>query len=662
MEKYLPGKSLSNGDDIAEVVRMKRWVLAAIALLVLSPVVVRADYLILILNVGEQPKTSPPSGNGMMGGPPGMNFRGGPPGAGALGAMGVRGVPGGNNIGMPPGAGMFGMQGGPFGGLGMQGVQGGTVETKPSYVLVPVCLEVDANASALRQFDQAGMGTLKHRWGQATLVRENGPIALATAFYRLSDGKAFLRVEERYKAEHARLMRDKPSTDKVLELADWALSHGLLNKFEELMDKLAVDDKSNAAVADYLKVKAELAKPVAKMPSAEWFAAKKNSYKSDMRAPHWVVLHNLPEGDSAEVASRVDRLEKQLRSYYFWFARHGLVLPMPPERLVAIVAGSEDEVKFFKKGFYSDAPIVADGFYTPRENVTVLSVRPLSKEYTLLDTFANTNGYWQETGMARPNVLRGTKLPRPTSPDQVAKHVHAAAAALALKALEDNSEQASVSNDASRQLLFASGLLPRNVVVPEWALYGMSSLFGTVPGSPWPTLGAPNVHLLEVKDLRRNHKLEASGALLIRHIVTDTYFRQAQTHKDPALLKKAEATAWSLCFFLAQKKLANLQAYFKELSRLPRDIDLDEEVLMGCFARAFDAWDPVKKAVNTRRLDALATECFNHLNATPLEGEELFLVMKQAIANVEKKLSGSKGSGNGPTGSSGLPGVPPGMK
>src|SRR6185437_3746673 len=67
---------------------------------------------------------------------------------------------------------------------------------------------------------------------------------------------------------------------------------------------------------------------------------------------------------------------------------------------------------------------------------------------------------------------------------------------LMLKALEQEAELATVSHEVSRQLLFASGLLPRNVAVPEWALFGVGSFFETPLQSPWPTIGAPSPYYL----------------------------------------------------------------------------------------------------------------------------------------------------------------------
>jgi len=614
---------------------MKWLFLAVVGLLGLALPTARANYLMLIVNVGEQTKLaanqSGAPGFGMAGISPSQ-----PSSRRSYSPMGGAGMMGGS---------------GQMGGNGYMGGQGGTgVVTKPSFQLIPLCIEVESYPTTLnlRQLE-ANQQPIKilDKWGNLQLLKSHGPIALASFYLTQSGTRAYPKVATRYLTERAKVFKDskQPKAESVLDLAEWALSHGLLPKFEELMDKLALEEKTNPAVVAYVKVKAELAKPVPGMPTAPWFTERQKVCKTELKAPHYVLLHSLSDADQSEVTSRANRLEDHLHSYYYWFALRGQVLPVPRERLVAILAGTEEEVNYYHKGFSADGPIVADGFYGPRENVTVLSGRPLAKDYGMLEDFAKQ--YWTEPGMQRTNVLKG-KLPRYTTPEQGYKQIHAAACALALRAMEDSSELAGITNDGSRQLLFASGLLPRNVVVPEWALFGMSSLFGTAPDTPWQTLGAANVYLLHLRELRRERKLEASGSLLIRQIVTDTYFRQAETTKDPDLRKKAEATAWALSYFLARKELPKLQAYFKELARMPRDLDLDEETLMGCFARAFDVWDPNKKAVDNRRLETLANKWVADTNATIVEGEDMFIIMKKQLAEAEKTLLKDATEGGNP--------------
>ena len=85
-------------------------------------------------------------------------------------------------------------------------------------------------------------------------------------------------------------------------------------------------------------------------------------------------------------------------------------------------------------------------------------------------------------------------------------------------------------------------------------------------------------------------------------------------------MRKSRATAWSLTYFLAQKKLDGLLHYFKELGRMPRDLELNEDTLLNGFARAFDCVDGTKK-VDTRKLSSLADQWYRYIETTPVEPE-----------------------------------------
>ena len=71
---------------------------------------------------------------------------------------------------------------------------------------------------------------------------------------------------------------------------------------------------------------------------------------------------------------------------------------------------------------------------------------------------------------------------------------------------------------------------------------------------------------------------------------------------------------------------------------MPRDLDLDEDVLLGCFARAFDAWDNNTKTVNTARLQNVADKWANDMFAAEVEGLKMLEGVRQAFIDIEKSL------------------------
>src|SRR5262249_16254188 len=155
-------------------------------------------------------------------------------------------------------------------------------------------------------------------------------------------------------------------------------------------------------------------------------------------------------------------------------------------------------------------------------------------------------------------------------------------------------------------LLAATGLLPRNVDVPDWLQYGLAGYFETPYGAPYPAGGLASwSNLVAFKFYRP--KLSSSREVLY-NVLSDHYFHQAarsaaeaERHKENEKLaikadedwEKARCTAWALVYYLIQnKKFNNLLDYRRDIANLPRDLDLDAKKLEACFARAFGMSDP----------------------------------------------------------------------
>jgi hypothetical protein len=199
------------------------------------------------------------------------------------------------------------------------------------------------------------------------------------------------------------------------------------------------------------------------------------------------------------------------------------------------------------------------------------------------------------------------------------------------KALAVEAERATISHEATRQLLFATGMLPRNVEVPEWIQYGLSSFFETPPGAFYPGVGLPSwTNLIDFKYHRKKGHLGAPKDALLS-LVSDRYFLKsresaklldASRSRPDHLVNRAKddqevarSTAWALVYFLAKEgKLHTLLKYSQELDRLPRDLELSPRVLRGCFTRAYGLPD--------NRLQEVANEWFSGMENTVLEIQE----------------------------------------
>src|SRR5262249_16580888 len=125
-------------------------------------------------------------------------------------------------------------------------------------------------------------------------------------------------VLDRYHAKRKELLKDakaEDKADKLIELAKWALGHGLLDEFPKLMDELAKADPKHAAVAAYTKMKAEMDKPITKDDASASWKDKLGNYKTK-QTPHYVLIYNSPSGDSEEVVNFTKELEQNYRGFF----------------------------------------------------------------------------------------------------------------------------------------------------------------------------------------------------------------------------------------------------------------------------------------------------------------------------------------------------------
>ncbi len=675
---------------------MKRWFLAS-ALLFTSAGLTSADYVVIIANVGasKELRTQPARGMGGFRGMGGMaGTQGMPPGGPGPGMMGNQGGPrpgmgggmpgmggmqgmGGGMAGMGGMQGMAGMQG--MGGMmgmrgGMMGMRGGMmgggmmgggmmgggeipeVDDVPEFIIAIVAVEpVNPNNDINKRLTDKRVETpsakVTHKWGGSTLLAKTG-FAETIVLTNDSDHKPLKAVGHQFDKKFEELFKSKPSADLVLDLADWTLAHGLVDKFPQVMDKLVELDKTHPAAIAYLKIKADLDRQV-KDEDPPWRSKLLSGYKVDDTG-HYTIVYNATS--TLDVRSHRELLENSFRGFYYWFALKGIVQPVPIHRQVVVLTGQQADFNHLHK-ILTSGPVVVDGFFARRENLAVMASQRQDEAYDSLKKFWKK---WKDRDFRATEILsrdprtHKSGVPANTNSDQVHQ---AQMVALMLKALEQEAELATISHDASRQLLFASGLLPRNVAAPEWILFGMGSFFETPLQSPWAGIAAPSAYYLPRWKEMKSKGLEKKPGDTLRKVITDGYFRtlppegkadSAERHLHDAALRKARTTSWSLTYFLAKQKLDGLQRYFKELSKMPRDIELDDEILLGGFARAFGKVDGNNK-VDMAKLNALEDEWFGYMKNVKFESEstmkKIQTIFKDRLAQMQRQEKGNGGQG-----------------
>jgi hypothetical protein len=526
----------------------------------------------------------------------------------------------------PPGMGGFG----PLGG----GPPAEEAEPEPLWVITVVETTRGINP---REFLNPQGTVITHKWGSTWLfhIEKSATERIAYKPLTMGNGQMMPSVSERFKLESRKThASDKPSAEDLLKLAEWALTHGLLNSFTQTMDELVTVDKNHRSAVAYAQVKAALEAPAAANKDANTWKDRLNAAYHLTDGGHYTLLHQLPPSEKATVQARLDRLENTLKGYYYWFALKGVALPVPQQRLLAVLVSQKEEFDRDRQMF--EIPfLVSDGFYARRDNLAIFSANRLDESYQALKDFVKP-----ELAKYDPaQLLKAKGDPR------------AGTALLMLKAMEEDAERAAVTHEGSRQLLAASGLLPRAVTAPRWVEFGVGSFFETPTGAPWTSIGAPhptlddqNNYLLQYQTASKKKKLDPPAEAL-ESVITDRYFHQTRHGRDKTALTKARTMSWALVYFLAQAKLDGLQRYFAELSRQPRDLEFDADTLRDAFARAFGLLDRNGK-MDQGKVTRLANEWHEFMIRTPLELNEIMEEVRKTQNDIKAGIG--KGDKNKP--------------
>jgi hypothetical protein len=556
------------------------------------------------------------------------------------------------------GPGMMGGQGGGMMGPGMMGGQGGMmgqgmgmmggvfnisteIESPPFYVMTVVETKGSLSKAQLNALRSNRPISIEHKWGKSVLRPEVGLDIIVMK----AGEKVFPSVAKRFIDRNVEAHKDGGvSLDLLFDYAanaqagpaKFALEHRLLKEFRDVMKEAEQLDPKNPKVLAFQKIEKAMSQPITKPDdSAGW--KQRLGLRDSRSSDHYVLIYS-PGVSEAEVDSRLKSLEDSYRSFFYWFAfncdKDGDLpyipkgqkdaLLVPDRRLVAVLTAREDEFKKDQKAF-DDATLVADGFTTRRDNLTVYSSERLDKEFKALRDYCTPE--FQVFG--RERLLKTTSNPKPSTKSNQEFHV-ASTLALMMRSLEADSEFATVTHEAPYQLLSAVGLTHRNVVTPQWIGFGMPSFFAVTKAAPWGGAGGPNwIYLQEYKE---RSKRKMAGRMdkpldALKGVVTDRYFHEAENGKKEGVLLKARTMAWSMVYFLAHRKLGNDQfgliRYYREMAKMPRDLDFDPDSLLVLFARSFDCLDAKGDKPDDAKLTKLAEEWTRFINDTPLEGEEI---------------------------------------
>lgn len=631
---------------------MKRWFTAVAILLFGAASFSSADYvLIRAILGGAQGDPNHPSASG---GPTAPGAPGSPRGPGGPGAPpppgggGPRGPGGGPSAPMPPG-------GDPTLGTLNQLGAGQTIDT--------AALAVQAVVHVKHKSGQP-LSYVSHKWSQAP----NGTTRL------FNDGSSLISVILPIQSLHARFEAKKLSAnrggkEKQLEAAEWALEHGLNDDFAALMDGFVAqkehENSANSqafrdAVKAYMEVKAALEKPIDNETRANYWSGRLNARME--KSKHYAVVYTSGVNNPPEVQSRLAALENHMRSFYYWFALKGRALPMPKDKLVAVMLNDPKEFRR-QRAVLEDEPLVTDGFFSHRDNICVFSSQRIDGPWEVFER--QVSPLWSGGAYDRSALLEGTARRKIAGPYATEAGQFARMMTLALleRALEEEAERAAVTHEGTRQLMVATNLIPRTVIPPNWAEFGTAAAFetpkGPFPEAPigaavaiYPGVMGPSWAYLRWFKKHVDADQKGTQAAFLKDVITDRFFNRViattspqggVSHNQESLLR-ARSSAWALGYYLMKFRLPGMIRYFQELSAMPRDLELDDKALLACFARAFDVANATRDGIDPAKFEQLAKDWISAVKGLPTPGAEFGL--------------GDETNGTNPQGGPARPGVP----
>jgi hypothetical protein len=482
------------------------------------------------------------------------------------------------------------------------------------------------------------------------------------------NSKAFVPKEDiqfvQFDSERKRFQDKKAEFDaggkrtaEYLELAKFALQRGLNSEFVATMQELVAKQPNDKIAQAFDAVHKKLqVYPTSVDPSAQGFLrsiATGSLNEVRLTKSHYTVYSNLRSSDPA-LKKRLEHLERTYVAFFYWFALQGKVIEPPNYRLAVVLGLEPDSRVFVQKHFsYTDRLPVDSGFLIRQENVMFLNAKPISEKFRILEK--NNAADWNRLKTNYKSMLNGDDPPEFGDPLDIPK---LQTRTLIQKVLEMENEAAITTHEAVRQLLAATGLLPRNVAAGEWVRYGIASFFETPREAFFPGTTLPswtNLIEFQVQFCRDESTFEQSlqqADLILLRVVCDDYFRQAQHAFETAdsakkfekareKLRLAQATAWGLTYYLMNNRPNQVLAYLDELKKLPRDVEFDTPVLSGCFARAFQMESKGAKTglpIDLPSLAKLGTTVFRLLDQETVDIRPMHrTIYEQRLESVLKK-------------------------
>lgn len=382
-----------------------------------------------------------------------------------------------------------------------------------------------------------------------------------------------------------KLNQAKGDAVKLMEVAEWALKHGMLEKFRECVKAAYTLDATNAEAKRLTDLMQEIDTiDLGESTELESFLRNRVGSAKNMefrKSKHFILYHNTnkggkdgkpagpKKGDRAE--QRLALLEKVYESFLFKFYSKGIKLDIPKERLMVVLFEEEKQFLNYAEMVSPSLKGVA-GFWSHVDNIAVFYDHGGTEEFKSL----------QELNRAlQDQKQEAYRLQRAGIGGDNADIVHRAEAIDKIFNMwQQNQDITVVSHECVHQMAGNTGLLPRHVMVPSWVHEGLATYFECPKDASWSGIGAVNEERLEwYRALERGQKEVSS----LEWIVSDQIFDLAATHAGRL---HAYGQAWALTHFMLEEHPLEMLAFYDRLGKMPPDVIFSPEVLHKTFDEA----------------------------------------------------------------------------
>jgi hypothetical protein len=362
--------------------------------------------------------------------------------------------------------------------------------------------------------------------------------------------------------------------DKRFAAAQWALRHGLLDKFYEAVDKTLEVNPQHQRATLIKNLRKKMDEPIGDSSKQEKELRDlvgRNDMKVKM-SNHFILMHDTPDKPAPNrkiprADERLALLEQVYESFLVRFYASGCELEIPKERLKVLLFQEHKDYLFFATKLDPGLSSAA-GFWSPTSNTSVFYDNGTTEEFQqLLKLSEQLQRDKQEFVKAR--AIGAADIRRLADTLQFIINME-----------RENLDIEVVSHETTHQMAGNTGLLPRDVRVPSWVHEGLATYFETPKGASWGGIGAVNSDRLRWYRMLEPDREHSN----IDFIVGDQIFDYAGNHVTKVA---GYGQAWALTHFLMENHFDAFISFYRRLGEMPPEVQLSQDILNKTFDECF---------------------------------------------------------------------------